>query len=113
MNHSNLKSGYIYDLDQRRLSINNKDIPAIDYDHTDIGNCHKCNSAILSLSHHINDKEHIIISKCEECGNLAANIYDYQWNWLKEVPLLLSDQSDDEPKKERCELEVLNSIPMV
>ncbi len=107
------KARYRYNIDQKKLYLQEKEIPVIDFEQTEIGNCHNCNSVILSLSHHFNEQEHIILSKCESCDELAANIYDLNWNWLEEVPVFPCGVGQENSDDELCELDILNSIPKV
>lgn len=125
---------YSYDLKKNILYSGAQRIPAYELEENDIGTCGSCGSTITSLSYHELYDEFVIAGKCVNCGTLSANIYDNEWNWVREIAIshfsrsIPADISENtslmipdarEQKNENSQeineindLELLNSIPM-
>ncbi|MEL4304593.1 hypothetical protein [Methanococcoides sp. LMO-2] len=125
---------YSYDLKENLFYAGERRIPAYELEENEIGTCGDCGSTITSLSYHELDDEFVIAGKCVNCGALSANIYDNDWNWVREVAIshfsipIPADTSDNiditipdareqknkevQVSNEVDDLEMLNSIPM-
>ncbi|WP_440951949.1 hypothetical protein [Methanococcoides sp. FTZ1] len=122
---------YSYDLNNNIFYSGERQIPAYELEENEIGTCEKCQSTILSLSYHEIDDEFIVTGKCSICGNISANIYGHEWNWISEIfishffgqtPAQTTEDSELQIPEARKslknedngidDLELLNSIPM-
>ena len=99
-------NNYSYDLKENLFYAGERRIPAYELEENDIGTCGNCGSTITSLSYHELDDEFVIAGKCVSCGALSANIYDDNWNWVREIAIPHFSRSAPKDTSENAELTI-------
>ena len=113
-----------YDLKNNVLCSDENQFPAHGIENNEVGICSSCKANLLSISYHTINEDLVIVSKCDNCGLIYANIYDNNWAWLDEV--IISHFLDGISKNDvKCnsivygsdddlneKLQSLNNIPM-